>query len=184
MAMTPSSMLPLGTMAPNFRLQETGGRLVGLDDYPDSKGYLIMFICNHCPFVQSIRKSLSNLTAEYMNKGIAVFGINSNDVQNYPADNPEKMREEKKTQHYQFPYLFDETQEVAKAYQAACTPDFYLFDAQKKLVYRGQYDGSRPGTKLQPTGADLKAAMDAVLMGKEPSEDQRPSIGCNIKWKS
>lgn len=183
MALTPSNMLPLGTIAPRFRLPDTDQRMVGLEDYPNARGYLVMFICNHCPYVKHIRKQLSSVTAEYVGKGIAVFAINSNDFANYPDDSPEKMRIEKKDQSYPFPYLLDESQEVAKAYDAACTPEFYLFDADRKLVYRGQFDESRPNNKIAVTGTDLKNAMNALLAGKKPDADQRPSIGCNIKWK-
>jgi len=143
-----------------------------------------MFICNHCPYVKHIRKELANLTAEFQEKGIAVFGINSNDIKNYPEDSPEKMVLEKRSAHYTFPYLFDESQEVARSYQAACTPDFFLFDRSGKLVYRGQFDDSRPGNQIPVTGKDLRQAMEQVLKGLLPQSDQRPSIGCNIKWKS
>jgi len=141
-------------------------------------------MCNHCPYVKHIRTELAAITTEYAKKGIAVFGINSNDVKNYPEDSPEMMKKEKEEAHYTFPYLYDETQAIAKAYQAACTPDFFLFDIEHKLVYRGQFDESRPGNKLAVTGQDLKEAMDALLSGKAIQRDQTPSIGCNIKWKS
>ena len=183
MALTPSNMMPLGTIAPSFKLPDTDRRMVSLDDYPGAQGYLVMFICNHCPYVKHIRKELSSVTAEYMKKGIAVFGVNSNDFANYPDDSPEKMRLEKKAQNYAFPYLIDESQQVAKAYNAACTPEFYLFDAGRKLVYRGQFDESRPNSNIPVTGTDLKNAMTALLSGKQPNADQRPSVGCNIKWK-
>jgi peroxiredoxin len=183
MALTPSKMLALGTKAPALNLPDTDGKLVCFDNALGAKGFLVMFICNHCPFVKHIRQGLAAVTGEYLKKGIAVFGVNANDADNYPEDRPEKMKEEKNAQGYLFPYLFDETQEVAKAYEAACTPDFFLFDADRKLVYRGQFDDSRPGNGAPVTGADLKAAMDAVLRHEAPSSDQRPSIGCNIKWK-
>jgi peroxiredoxin len=183
MALTPSKMLALGTEAPAFRLPDTEGHLVGLENYPEARGYLVMFICNHCPYVKHIRQELGRLTSEYMEKGISVFGINSNDVVNYPDDSPEKMRSEKKLAGYSFPYLFDETQSVAKAYDAACTPDFFLFDSHHKLVYRGQFDESRPGNRIPVTGSDLKSAFDAVLGGWAPDTNQKPSVGCNIKWK-
>lgn len=142
-----------------------------------------MFICNHCPFVKHLRQSLAHLTADYIKKGIAVVGINSNDISEFPEDRPEMMIKEKREQNYTFPYLFDETQEIARAFDAACTPDFYLFDQNKLLVYHGQFDSSRPGNNIPVTGEDLRAALEAVLQGGEPSRNQRPSLGCNIKWK-
>jgi peroxiredoxin len=184
MARTESKMLPLGTTAPSFRLPDTDGRLVSLDDLKGSQGYLIMFICNHCPYVKHVRQELARLGDDYSKKGIAVVAINSNDIISYPDDRPEMMAFEKKEQKYNFPYLFDETQEVAKAYSAACTPDFYLFNGEKKLVYRGQLDDSRPGSGVPVTGKDLRNALDAVLSNKPVSAQQRPSLGCNIKWKS
>ena len=183
MALTPSTMLPLGTLAPNFSLYDTERNIIRLNDYPNAKGYLVMFICNHCPYVVHLKSHLASLTSEYLQKGIAVFGINSNDYLEYPEDSPEKMREDKKKFNYAFPYLIDETQEVAKAYQAACTPDFFLFDADKKLVYRGQYDSSRPKNGLPVTGEDLRKALEAVLSKSSINPQQIPSIGCNIKWK-
>ncbi|MBX6313600.1 MAG: thioredoxin family protein [Isosphaeraceae bacterium] len=185
MALTPSTMLPLGTKAPDFRLPDTeDGRLVSLDDFKDAQAYLVIFLCNHCPYVKHVRHELANLTREYMDRGVAVVGISSNDAAAYPEDSPERMRQEKLEVGYPFPYLYDETQEVAKAYQAACTPDFYVFDRDRKLVYRGQMDSSRPGNNIPVTGQDLRAALDAVLTGQPVSaEDQRPSMGCNIKWK-
>ena len=182
MAMTPSNMLPLGTKAPNFSLPDTEGKAVSLGH--GAKGYLVMFICNHCPFVDHIRDGLARVTSEYAAKGISVFAINSNDVKNYPDDSPVKMKVEKAKARYCFPYLFDESQKVAKAYQAACTPDFFLFDSEQFLVYRGQFDDSRPSNQTPVTGRDLAEAMDAVLAGTKPDSDQRPSIGCNIKWKT
>jgi peroxiredoxin len=184
MALTPSTMLALGTQAPSFNLPDTEGKVQSLNAFPEAKGYLVMFICNHCPYVIHLKKHLAELTDTYLKKGIAVFGINSNDFIQYPEDSPQKMKLEKKQFHYSFPYLIDDTQEVAKAYQAACTPDFFLFDKNKKLIYRGQYDSSRPGNKVPVTGEDLKAAMEALLANSPISPDQIPSIGCNIKWKS
>lgn len=185
MARTPSTMmLPLGTAAPHFQLPDTEGRLVSLDDFKEAPALLVMFICNHCPFVQHVRAELAELCEEYQQKGVAVVGINSNDVEAYPDDSPEKMAEEAKRYLYTFPYLYDETQEVAKAYRAACTPDFYVFDRERKLVYCGQMDDSRPGNDVPVTGEDLRAALDAVLEEKPIPEPQKPSAGCNIKWKS
>jgi peroxiredoxin len=176
-------MLPLGTTAPAFKLPDTEGRRVGLDDFPGSRGYLVMFICNHCPFVKHLRSEIAALTEEYMANAIAVVAINSNDIINYPEDRPEMMAKEKREQNYKFPYLFDESQTVAKAFDAACTPDFYLFDSKRKLVYRGQFDSSRPGNNIPVTGEDLKNALEALLAGQPPLKNQRPSLGCNIKWK-
>jgi len=184
MALTPSTMLALGTQAPSFNLPDTEGKVQSLNAFPEAKGYLVMFICNHCPYVIHLKKHLAELTDTYLKKGIALFGINSNDFIQYPEDSPQKMKLEKKQFHYSFPYLIDDTQEVAKAYQAACTPDFFLFDKNKKLIYRGQYDSSRPGNKVPVTGEDLKAAMEALLANSPISPDQIPSVGCNIKWKS
>ncbi len=183
MVQTASQMLELGTEAPSFRLPDPSGKMFSLDDWPDAKGYLVVFMCNHCPYVKHIRSELAKVGREYQEKGIAMFGINANDFEQYPDDSPARMAEEAETYGYTFPYLVDETQEVAKAYKAACTPDFYLFDADRKLVYRGQFDDSRPSNDRPVTGKDLRPALDAVLAGKKPSEDQRPSIGCNIKWK-
>ena len=183
MVKTPSTMLPLGTQAPDFTLPDPSGNPVSLSDFADAPVLLVAFICNHCPFVKHIADGFSSLAKEYQAKGVAVVAINSNDVENYPDDAPPKMAEEIKARGYTFPYLIDETQEVAKAYRAACTPDFYVFDAQRQLVYRGQMDGARPGNDIPITGADLRAALDAVLEGRPTPEEQRPSIGCNIKWK-
>lgn len=183
MALTPSNMLPLGTPAPDFSLPDTGGRIVSLADFADAPALLVIFMCNHCPYVQHVRRGLAEMTREYRAKGVAVVGINANDVINYPQDSPAKMREEVAQAGYVFPYLYDESQEVARAYRAACTPDFFLFDQRRRLVYRGQMDDSRPGNGKPVTGADLRAAMDAVLAGQPVSPDQKPSIGCNIKWK-
>ncbi len=182
MARTPSTMLPLGTPAPDFNLPDVDGDLTSLDDFAGAPALLVMFICNHCPFVVHLREALAAFGTEY-GEQIAIVAINSNDANAYPADAPDKMADEAADAGYTFPYLFDATQEVAKAYQAACTPDFFLFDAERKLVYRGQFDDSRPGNGKPITGADLRAAVDAVLAGKAPSEEQAPSLGCNIKWK-
>jgi peroxiredoxin len=177
-----STMLPLGTAAPDFCLPDTNGKSVSLSDFK-GKPLLVMFICNHCPYVKHIRAGLAQLARDYLLRGAAIVGISSNDVANYPADSPDKMKAEAKDAGYNFPYLHDETQTVAKAYRAACTPDFYIFDKNHRLVYRGQFDDSRPGNNLPVTGKDLRVALDAVLAGKPVSPNQKPSIGCNIKWK-
>jgi peroxiredoxin len=184
MARTPSTMLPLGTPAPDFRLLNVDGQMVGLDDFRGAPAYLIAFICNHCPFVKHIAEGLADLGREYQAKGVAVIAISSNDASKYPADSPEQMVHEVENRHYVFPYLYDETQDVAKAYRAACTPDFYVFDGDRKLVYRGQMDDSRPDSGIPVTGRDLRAALNAVLASQPVSDQQRPSIGCNIKWKA
>jgi peroxiredoxin len=183
MAVTPSTMLPLGTPAPGFRLPDTRGKVVSLDDAADAKAYLVCFICNHCPFVIHIREELARFAREYQQRGVFIVGINANNAKTHPDDSPEQMVIEVEKAGYTFPYLFDETQETAKAYRAACTPDFFLFDPRRALVYRGQFDDSRPGNGIPVTGKDLRAAVEAVLAGKSPSAEQRPSIGCNIKWK-
>ena len=183
MSLTPSIMLPLGTAAPDFRLPDTNGKLVSLSDFKHAPALLVVFMCNHCPYVKLIRGGLAQLGRDYQAKGVAVVGINSNDVANYPQDSPARMKAEVASAGYTFPYLFDETQAVAKSYRAACTPDFYVFDKNQRLVYRGQMDASRPGNGVPVTGADLRAALDAVLAGRALSADQRPSIGCNIKWQ-
>lgn len=182
MARTPSTMLPLGTKAPNFSLVNVDGKTVSLKDFDGAPALLAIFMCNHCPFVKHLADHLAQFAAEYMAKGVAIVGISSNDVANYPADSPEQMVHEAENRGYTFPYLYDETQEVAKAYRAACTPDFFLFDRDRRLVYRGQFDSSRPDSGTPVTGTDLRAAVDAVLAGQKPSEKQSPSIGCNIKW--
>ena len=185
MVKTASTMLPLGTKAPDFSLKNAvDGKTVSLSDVSGKKGLLVIFMCNHCPFVVHLRSDLAKFAKEYQEKGLAIVGISSNDVDEYPQDGPGKMAEEAKAAGYTFPYLFDETQEVAKAYSAACTPDFFLFDKDLKLVYRGQFDDSRPDSGIPITGKDLRAACDAVLAGKPVSEEQRPSIGCNIKWRA
>jgi peroxiredoxin len=184
MALTPSTMLPLGTKAPDFRLPDTDGTLVSLEDCVRGKEILtVWFLCNHCPFVKHVRQELARLAREYRDKGVAVVAISANDVATHPEDRPELMAREKAEAGYVFPYLYDESQEVAKAYEAACTPDFYVFDRNRTLVYRGQLDDSRPGNNIPVTGKDLRAALDAVLAGKPVPESQKPSMGCNIKWK-
>jgi peroxiredoxin len=183
MALTPSTMLPLGTTAPDFQLPDTDGKTVSLDEFKGAPALLVAFICNHCPYVKHIHRELARLGKEYQCKGVAVVGISSNDVTTHPDDGPKMMAREKAEVGYTFPYLYDETQEVALAYKAACTPDFYVFDKDQKLAYRGQFDGSRPGNPIPVTGKDLRSALDAALAGKLVSSDQRPSIGCNIKWK-
>ena len=176
-------MLPLGTTAPDFHLPDTNGKTVSLADFKGAPALLVIFMCNHCPYVIHIRAGLAQLGRDYAPKNIGIVGINSNDVKNYSEDSPAKMKEEVKSAGYVFPYLYDETQAVAKKYRAACTPDFFLFDRGRRLVYRGQFDASRPGNGIPVTGKDLRAAIDAVLAGKTTSEFQTPSIGCNIKWK-
>ncbi|GAB4156617.1 MAG: thioredoxin family protein [Planctomycetaceae bacterium] len=184
MVKTASTMLPLGTKAPDFSLPNVDGRTVSLSDFEGKDGLLVIFMCNHCPFVIHLREALAQFATEYQEKGLGIVGINSNDVATHPDDSAEKMVEEAKSAGYTFPYLYDESQEVAKAYHAACTPDFFLFDKDLKLVYRGQFDDSRPGNDVPVTGADLRAACDAVLAGEPVSAEQKPSIGCNIKWKA
>jgi peroxiredoxin len=176
-------MLPLGTRAPDFRLTNVDGREVRLADFADAPALVVVFMCNHCPFVKHVAPELARLSTEYMARGVAVVGINSNDAAAYPADSPEQMVHEVEDRGYPFAYLYDETQEVAKAYRAACTPDFYVFDGERKLVYRGQLDSSRPDSGIPLTGGDLRAALDAVLAGRPVPAEQKPSIGCNIKWK-
>lgn len=182
MALTPSTMLALGTPAPEFELPDTTGRKVKRSDFA-GQPLLVAFICNHCPYVKHIREGFATLAKEYQAKGVAVVGISSNDVKSHPDDAPQKMAEEVRSVGYTFPYLYDETQSVAKAYRAACTPDLYVFDKIHSLAYRGQLDASRPGNGIPVTGSDLRAALDAVLAGQPPTAEQKPSIGCNIKWK-
>lgn len=177
-------MLPLGTPAPDFSLPDFNGKLYSLSDFSDKPALLVIFMCNHCPFVKHVAPELVRLTNDYSSKGLAIVGISSNDIATHPDDSPEHMKAEAAQQGYTFPYLYDESQSVAKAYRASCTPDFFLFDRSKKLVYRGQLDNSRPGSGRPLTGMDLRAAIDAALAGNAPIEDQAPSIGCNIKWKS
>jgi len=183
LAETPSTMLPLGTPAPVFKLSDPSGKVVALEDFASAPALLVAFICNHCPFVKHVRSQFAALAREYQTRGVAIVAINSNDAKSYPDDSPEKMAQEIKTSGYTFPYLYDETQAVAKAYHAACTPDFYVFDKDHKLRYRGQIDGSRPGNSVPVTGADLRGALDAILAGRPVASEQKPSIGCNIKWK-
>ena len=179
-----STMLPIGTAAPDFRLPDAvSGKTVSLADFR-GKPLLVMFICNHCPFVKHLRTGLAQLGRDYQSRALGIVAISSNDVDNYPDDSPDKMKVEAKNAGYVFPYLYDATQDVAKAYRAACTPDFFLFDTEHRLVYRGQFDDSRPSNALPVTGKDLRAAIDAVLAGKAVPANQKPSIGCNIKWKT
>ena len=184
MVRTASTMLPLGTSAPDFKLPDYDGELVALGDFRGKKGLLVVFMCNHCPYVKHVAPELAKLADEYQRQDIAVVGISSNDIEAHPDDAPEKMKLEASQRGYHFPYLFDADQKVAAAYRAACTPDFYLFDADFKLVYRGQMDDTRPKQGAIPTGKDLRAALDSLLAGKEAPQPQRPSIGCNIKWKN
>lgn len=184
MALTPSTMLALGTSVPDFSLPEPAtGKTVSLGDFRQSSALLVIFMCNHCPYVKHIRQALAEFSREYMPKGLGVVGISSNDVTGFPEDGPDEMIEEVRQARYPFPYLYDETQAVAKAYMAACTPDIFLFDAERKLVYRGQFDDSRPGNKIPVTGSSLRAAVEAVLSGQAVTVEQIPSVGCNIKWK-
>lgn len=183
MARTESTMAVLGMTAPSFALPDTEGRIVSVESFVGATGLLVMFLCNHCPFVKHLRLELANFIRKYQKRGLAVVGINSNDVTTHPADSPEMMSRETEEVGYTFSYLFDEDQSVAKAYTAACTPDFFLFDQARLLVYRGQFDGSRPGNDVMVTGADLGAAVEALLEGGSISTDQLPSVGCNIKWK-
>jgi glutathione peroxidase-family protein len=184
MALTTSTMLPLGTKAPAFSLPDTiSGNTITLDTFKNTP-LLIMFICCHCPYVKHVQHELAKLGQDYKEKGLAIVAISSNDVDNYPDDAPDKMKAMAKSLSFNFPFCYDESQKTAIAYQAACTPDFFLFDASQKLVYRGQLDESRPGNNMPVTGKDLRAAIDAVLAGKPISEDQKTSVGCNIKWKS
>jgi peroxiredoxin len=177
-------MLPLGTKAPAFSLPNVDGRTVSLSEFAGAPATLVIFMCNHCPYVKHVAPELARLAREYQAKGVAVIAINSNDVSTHPADSPEQMVHEVESREYTFPYLFDETQRVAHAYHAACTPDFYVFDKDQKLVYRGQMDASRPESGVPVSGKDLRAALDAVLAGQAPPSEQKPSIGCNIKWKA
>jgi peroxiredoxin len=184
MSLTESTMLELGTTAPDFELTDViSGKAVGREDFRGKQGLLVMFICAHCPYVKHIEKSLGALGADYRDKPLAIVAISSNDVTSHPGDSPQGLKAQALANGFQFPYLYDETQDVAHAYKAACTPDFFLFDGDFRLVYRGQYDHSRPGNGVAVTGEELRAAMDLVLAGKEVPAEQRPSIGCNIKWK-
>ena len=185
MARTESTMeLELGTKAPDFALRDVvSGDTVRRDDFIGQKGLLVMFICTHCPYVKHVETSLAALGVDYEGKGVGIVAISSNDAEMYPDDGPEGLKQQAQRMGFRFPYLYDESQEVAKAYHAACTPDFFLFDGDLKLAYRGQFDGSRPGSGIPVTGQDLRAAMDALLAGKPVTKEQRPSMGCNIKWK-
>ncbi|ADV63646.1 alkyl hydroperoxide reductase/ Thiol specific antioxidant/ Mal allergen [Isosphaera pallida ATCC 43644] len=186
MALTPSTMKELGSPAPDFALPEPakGNAVVRLSDFADAPALLVVFLCNHCPYVKHIAEGLAALARDAQARGVAVVGINANDPVSHPDDAPERMVEEVAARGYTFPYLFDATQEVARAYEAACTPDFFLYDRDRKLVYRGQMDDSRPGNGKPVTGADLRAAIDAVLEGRPVSPHQVPSVGCNIKWRT
>lgn len=184
MALTPSNMIPLGTKAPDFKLLDAVSENdLNLEQLKSDKATVIMFICNHCPYVKHVQQGLVELANDYISKGVSFIAINSNDVKNYTEDSPDNMKKVAERLGYPFPYLFDETQEIAKAYDAACTPDFYIFDEGLKLIYRGQMDDSRPGNGKPVTGNDIRKALDQILGGTPVSEDQIPSIGCNIKWK-
>jgi len=183
MVRTASTMLPLGTAAPDFNLPDPAGQQHALSDFAGKPALLVMFICNHCPYVKHIREELARLGRDYQERGAAVVAIMSNDVDTYPDDSPEKMAEESEQFGYTFPYLFDEDQSVAKAYHAACTPDFFVFDSEQRLAYRGQLDDARPKNDEPVNGKDLRAALDAILDGQPATEDQKPSLGCNIMWK-
>lgn len=184
MAETPSKMIPLKTKAADFQLLDTrSNKLFGLNDLKSRKATVIMFLCNHCPYVKHIQQKLTEIAKLYQSKDISFIGICSNDATSYPADSPEKMRIEAEQHHYSFPYLYDETQSVAKAYQAACTPDFFVYDKDLLCVYRGRFDESTPGNSRPVTGQDLRQALDDILAGKPVSENQKASLGCNIKWK-
>ena len=183
MALTPSTMLPLGTSAPDFQLPDPGGKHFSLASFKDKPALVVVFMCNHCPYVKHLRAGLAQAALDYAPRGAGFVAINANDAKNYPDDSPAKMTAEAQAAGYVFPYLVDEAQAVAKAYHAACTPDFFLFDRGRRLVYRGQFDASRPGNGIPVTGKDLRAALDAELAGVPPSTLQSPSMGCNIKWK-
>ena len=184
MVKTASTMLKLGTKAPPFELVNVDGRTVSLNDFRGKPVLVVMFICNHCPFVKHIAAELARFGADYQQKGAAIVAVNSNDTSAYPDDSPERMVHEAEQRGYVFPYLYDEEQEVAKAYHAACTPDFFVFDGQQQLVYRGQFDSSRPGNGVAVSGEDLRRAVDAVLAKQQVPQPQKPSIGCNIKWRT
>jgi peroxiredoxin len=184
MAVTPSTMLSLGTPAPDFRLPDTDGRTITLLDFRDAPALVVMFICNHCPYVKHLKEGLALFARDMQAKGVAVVAISSNDVSTHPQDSPQQMAEDAKAFGYTFPYLYDDTQDVAKAYRAACTPDFFLFNQERRLVYRGQFDDSRPGNNAPVTGEDLRAAVSATLEGRDVAPEQKASMGCNIKWKA
>ncbi|AFZ52324.1 thioredoxin family protein [Cyanobacterium aponinum UTEX 3221] len=185
MARTPSVMLPLGTIAPDFNLPDTvSGKIISLKDFQGCKGLLVMFICQHCPFVKHVEQELAKIGHDYGSQNLGIVAISSNDAENYPDDSPANLKQMAEKLNFNFPFCYDETQEVAKAYQAACTPDFYLFDSDFRLVYRGQLDDSRPSLDIPVTGKDLRDAIASLLAGKPINPDQKPSLGCNIKWKS
>ncbi|CCQ62400.1 thioredoxin family protein [Crocosphaera watsonii] len=185
MGKTLSTMLPLGTKTPDFSLEDAvSGNKISLDTFTDKKALLVMFICVHCPFVKHLQDALAAVGKEYVDKGLGVVAISSNDITTHPGDAPDKMKEMAATLGFNFPFCYDESQEVAKAYTAACTPDFFLFDSNNTLVYRGQFDDSRPGNDVPVTGKDLKAAIEEVLLDRKVDTQQKPSIGCNIKWKA
>lgn len=185
MAATLSTMLPLGTQAPGFNLVDTiSGRQLSLDELRSDVATVVMFICNHCPYVKHVQSELVRVANDYMAQGVSFVAISSNDAEKYPGDSPEKMKEEGERHGYPFAYLFDESQEVARAYDAACTPDFYIFDRDMACVYRGQLDDSRPSNGIPLSGKDIRAALDNIIAGDPVSDQQRPSIGCNIKWKA
>lgn len=185
MAATPSNMIPLGTEAPPFTLPDTvSGKMMSLDQLKSDQATVVMFLCNHCPYVKHVNPQLVQVAKDYQPRGVSFVGISSNDVEAYPEDGPEEMKKVAQQLGYPFPYLYDDSQEVARSYQAACTPDLYVFDGDMELVYRGQLDDSRPKNGQRPTGRDLRQALDNVLAGKPVSNDQKPSIGCNIKWKN
>ncbi len=185
MALTPSNMIPLGTTAPHFVLPDiVSGKQLSLEQVKGEKATVIMFICNHCPYVKHVNSELVKMANDYLSKGVKFAAISSNDVKAQPEDSPEKMKELALKENFNFPYLYDESQEIAKKYDAACTPDFYIFDGQLELVYRGQLDDSRPSNKIPLSGKDMRAALDNILADQPVSPYQRPGIGCNIKWKS
>lgn len=184
MAPTPSNMLPLGTPAPDFRLPDAvSGKTLALADLKADRATVVMFICNHCPYVKHVNPELLRVVRDYQPRGVAFIAISSNDAERYPEDGPEEMKRVAALLRYPFPYLYDQSQSAARAYQATCTPDLYLFDGALKLVYRGRLDGSSPGNKVPLTGADLRAALEAVLAGRAPAAEQSPSMGCSIKWR-
>lgn len=185
MALTPSTMLPLGTPAPDFSLPEVvSGKTISLKTFSGKKALLVMFICRHCPYVDHVKEELARIGQDYLSRDAGIVAISSNDAKNYPDDRPERLKEMAEKLVFGFPFCYDETQNTARAYAAACTPDFFLFDAERRLVYRGQLDDSRPGNGKPVTGRDLRAALDQVLKAKPVSKDQKPSVGCNIKWKA
>ena len=183
MAATASTMLPLGTLAPDFHLPDTAGRVVSRDDFAGCPALLVMFLCNHCPYVRHVAEEVVRLSAEYQARGVGIVAISSNDIARFPEDAPARMAEVADAMGFTVPYLYDETQHVATAYRAACTPDFFAFDGERRLAYRGQLDGARPGNDVPVTGQDLRAALDAIIAGTPVAAPQRPSLGCSIKWK-